>query len=226
MAAPKPRTSKRDSPRMTKPDSSRMTLADRLALYRLEPPKRLDDLKVKDGQRELLSPTDARFQRHLQVRRPGSLQELKSWIGVPPGAVGTDKAPVGNLKGFVPTRDCSRLVPTPALHFGNRDLETKFTWALVNDISHVHDSELRDVNRLIAEFSIVALLFRDIYVGKNATLVCDDKVHVLLAHYITLDVGAQLEMQAPVSRIDCARIVSLRSRIEKTTVARGRNANG
>src|SRR6266851_1815329 len=69
--------------------------------------------------------------------------------------------------------------------------------------------DLRNINQKTVEISVVALPFRDIYVGKNATLVCDDKTHVLWARYITLDVGARLVTNASVPRIDCAGIESL-----------------
>jgi hypothetical protein len=101
------------------------------------------------------------------------------------------------------------------MRLDNRALESRFAMALVHPVVEPHAIEA-DMLSAISRIAIVVFLFEDIYVGKNATLVCDAKTHVLFARYITLDHGASLVMRAPASRIDCAGIVA-RNRFDETT---------
>lgn len=186
-----------------------VTFADRLARYGLAAPKRLGDLKVKDKSQVVLSPTNERMANRYQVLKPSSIDDLKNWIGIPPGAVAVQRRRSAARKDSPIAGERVQLVASPALGFGDREMETRFVWTLVNNTSGVELHQLRQFERLISQISIVAFIYRDIYVGKNSTLYCSPKTHVLLARHITLDRGARLEMQAPISRIDCAGIEAL-----------------
>ncbi|MCU1223328.1 MAG: hypothetical protein JWQ42_1421 [Edaphobacter sp.] len=195
---------------------SKLVLKDRLALYHLEAPEEIGNLEVSDHQTLVLTADSRRFQGHLRELRPESLHDLKRWIGVPHASARLDRAPASNRIEYVATADRYRMISTPHLRLGSKELETKFTWALVNDISATPKHELNEFAHLVSAFSITAALFQDIYVGRNATLICDERVQVLFARHISLDHGARIQMQAPVSRIDCAGITSFRAGFSPT----------
>ena len=200
-----------------------VALKDRLSLYRLEAPEALDDLAVGDHQRLALTATSRRFHHHFRTMRPDSFHELKQWIGVPQGSRGLERSPTDNHQDFVATANRFRFTPTPRLALGNQELETTFTWALVNDIANptAPGREVSQFAHLVSSMALVLGIFQDIYVGVNATLVCDKTVHVLFARHITLDHGARIEMQAPVTRIDCQGIVAYRPGVSSTVNLQG-----
>lgn len=179
-----------------------VAIAERLKLYGLtEQQVQLQDLHVAEGQRQVLTGDDPQLHSHAVQLRPQSVEQLKSWIGVPDEAIGhlrTQDTGVAPAAVFHPLPNELTASDHSALHsmahnfvFGNS--------SAVGISPHSLSEWLTNIGTVINQY-----LFRDIEVAANAQLVIAPDVFVLFARYITVHPTGRILLRGTATRIDCA----------------------
>ena len=179
-----------------------VAIADRLKLYGLtEQQVQLEDLHVAEGQRQVLTGDDPQLRKHVVQLRPQSVEQLKSWIGVPDEAIthlralDTGNAPVAV---FHPLPEELTASDHSALH----TLARNFVFGNSAAVGISPQSLSEWVSRIGA--IINQYVFRDIEVAANAQLIVAPDVFVLFARYITVHPTGKILVRGTSTRIDCA----------------------
>jgi hypothetical protein len=179
-----------------------VAIADRLKVYGLtEQQVQLEDLHVAAGQSQVLTGDSPELRPHVVQLHPQSVEQLKSWIGVPDEAIthlralDTGTAPVAV---FHPLPEELTASDHSALHtlartfvFGNSTAVGISPQSLSEWISRI--------GTVINQY-----VFRDIEVAANARLIVAPDVFVLFARYITVHPTGRIIVRGTSTRIDCA----------------------
>lgn len=179
-----------------------VAIADRLKVYGLsEQQVQLQDFRVAEGQRQVLTGDDPQLRTHVVQLRPQSVEQLKSWIGVPDEAL-THLRPVASgdapARVFHPLPEELTADDHSALHIATRNFV--FGNSATVGVSAPSLSEwVTRIGALLNQY-----LFRDIEVAANAQLIIAPDVFVLFARYITVHPTGKILVRGTSTRIDCA----------------------
>jgi hypothetical protein len=192
------------------------TVSQRLARYGLQDREaQLTELRVVRGTRLHLTLEDPEHRQKAAVLRVKSAAELKQWLGVPNGAVAQDKPAPKSPRGFVSRAGSHPFVPYPKTPLRNPGLNADLMSYLLRDTTTVTPGEVEPLNNYMLNnpVNIAILLFADIFIDNESTLVIDTKIQTLFAGNIFIGEGGEnpggtLEMQSPVASIDCFGISS------------------
>lgn len=172
------------------------------AAYRLAEDVMPEDLYIAPYQRMDLSPQDPQSAKHIIQLSPKTIYDLKSWIGVPHGAVAQSRPPFNNIPThFQPSR-----VTTPKV----KEIQAKaynFVFGHTNDISS-HDTH--EINKWLLDIELIlnVVVLQDILISAWAQLVLT--VDGLLAQHITVvQTGSIVIPPSTHTKITCASFRSV-----------------
>jgi hypothetical protein len=161
-----------------------------------------NNLEVPDGQTVVLDAADKRYAKQVAQLRPKSIDDLKAWFGVPDAAFVTPAAAMAAQPGTViPVHDAY----TPAQTTGLYSLARSYVFG---HSASVNRAQLPALNQWLTSIASVinTILFQDIHVAVNATLVVNASITVLFARYITIDQGGLIKIKCSYGGINCAGI--------------------
>lgn len=178
-------------------------IGERLKIYGLtEQQVQLQDLKVAEGQQQVLTGDAPEIRQHVVQLRPQSVEQLKSWVGVPDDAVGHLRAvssASASAMVFHPLPDELTAGDHAALH----SLAHNFVFGNSTSLAEVHAASLSDWLQRIGTV-INQVIYRDIEVAARAQLIVAPDVFVLFARYITVHPTGKILLRGTATRIDCA----------------------
>jgi len=190
------------------------TVSQRLARLGLaEREKQLRNLNVKSGAEVVITLADRRHAPHIATLHAQAASELKRWVGVPFGALGQASSVPANKATFVSTSEGHPFLPFPAVPLDDLEMQGHLMSYLLSTTAPALQTRAEKalMNRLDQvvrhlDISVVVYLAKDIHVEEGATLVIGPKVHTLFGNHIIVENDATIRMEAPVARIDCARL--------------------
>jgi hypothetical protein len=165
-----------------------------------------NDLEVSANQTQVVDATDQKFAKQVSRLTPETIGDLKTWIGVPDAAFAQPTAIVAQPRTIIPVRESYGPEHTKAFYALARNY-------IFGHSATVSRAQLPALNKWIATIagSLGVIVFQDIHVAANATLVLNPSIVVLFARYITIDLGGMIKVRCTYGSINCAGIKGVQS---------------
>jgi hypothetical protein len=162
-----------------------------------------NDLEVPANQTVVLDAADPKYAKQVSQLTPKTIDDLKTWIGIPDTAFAQTAAPAPAEAPLtvLPVHEAYLPQQSAALYGVARN----YIFGNSNVVSRTQVPALNAWLKSIAG-SIKIILFQDIHVASGAVLVVNPSITVLFARYITIDQGGLIRVKCTHGGINCAGI--------------------
>jgi hypothetical protein len=167
-----------------------------------------NNLEVPMNQTVTLDASDQKLAAQLARATPKTIDDLKTWLGVPDAAFTQAAAPVARPMAVLPVHEAYTPDQSAALYGVARAY-------IFGNSAAVSQAQIPALNAWLASIagSISIITFQDIHVAAGARLVVNPSITVLFARYITIDQGGVIQVRCTHGGINCAGIKGASPRV-------------